>query len=352
MSKKLITPAFCVLFVVAYAPPAVAQCPFQTDLIAGQHTDAGDVLVWIEDCTLVVKYVASGCWRITETHLHVAADLAGIPQTKKGNPIPGQFDYQGSHPSVTEVTYQIPLGSLCGGSVCIAAHAVVMCGDQEETAWGDGIDFPGRNWAMYFCLTPPDCPSPCPAPQLLNGGFETPEVEASAGWDIFNSGTAGLGWTVQWAGGSGQPAPPRLELQEDGVFANWQAHDGDQWAELDTDWDGPSGSLEGEEASVSIHQSINTCPGRTYKVTFWYAPRPGWADNRIKVYWDLAQVGSEIVADGTGDADNTAWTQVELPGLAASAGVTTLLAFVETGTPDSLGMFLDDVSVELEPLGP
>ncbi|MHC4278510.1 MAG: hypothetical protein ACYSTI_14520, partial [Planctomycetota bacterium] len=44
----------------------------------------------------------------------------------------------GDHdPTVTSVTYQIPLAGLVGDFFAIAAHAVVVNGDQEETAWGD-----------------------------------------------------------------------------------------------------------------------------------------------------------------------------------------------------------------------
>ena len=44
-------------------------------------------------------------WRILETHLHIATSLAGIPQTKTGNPIPGKFEYKGEHDSVESYQY-------------------------------------------------------------------------------------------------------------------------------------------------------------------------------------------------------------------------------------------------------
>ena len=63
------------------------------DLWAGRNTDVGDVKVWNDGSTLYVRYEMDDDLCITETHLHIATDVAGIPQTKKGNPIPGQFDY-------------------------------------------------------------------------------------------------------------------------------------------------------------------------------------------------------------------------------------------------------------------
>jgi hypothetical protein len=133
--------------------------PFRTDLIAGQHTDAGDVLVWNDTNNLYVRYVTEGGWCITEMHLDVAASLEDIPQ-KNGNPIPGHFEYSKSSRScVQEETFTIPINpdwfNSC--SLYIAAHAVVRNSGQNgngkgrtETAWGAGSDFPGKNWATYF----------------------------------------------------------------------------------------------------------------------------------------------------------------------------------------------------------
>jgi hypothetical protein len=102
--------------------------PFVTDLIAGQYTDVGDVLVWNDEENLYVKYLISEpnlC--LDETHLQVATSLAGIPQTKNGNPIPGQFAYQNDHDlCIDEYTYSIPLNNWePGTSLYLAAHAVV-----------------------------------------------------------------------------------------------------------------------------------------------------------------------------------------------------------------------------------
>jgi hypothetical protein len=40
-----------------------------------------------------------------------------------------------------------------GYELFIAAHAVVTSSQGTETAWGDGFDFPGNNWATYFNYT-------------------------------------------------------------------------------------------------------------------------------------------------------------------------------------------------------
>lgn len=144
--------------------------PFRTDLIAGQHTKVGEVLVWNDANNLYVRYVTEGDWCISELHLYVAASLEDIPQ-KNGNPIPGHFDYSKSFSSCAqEETFTIPINpdwfNSC--SLYIAAHAVVQNqkggwtekyaadgsdwhkNGGSETAWGAGSDFPGKNWATYF----------------------------------------------------------------------------------------------------------------------------------------------------------------------------------------------------------
>ena len=143
--------------------------PFVTDLIAGggnpaSAIDVGDVLVWNDGEQLVVLYlVTAQDWCLTETHTHVATSVDAIPQTRTGNPIPGQFDFSATLDCVTSYTLTVPLMWDPGVQLSIAAHAAVknptvvyIDGPWEETAWGAGFDFPGRNWAMYFTYTVQD----------------------------------------------------------------------------------------------------------------------------------------------------------------------------------------------------
>lgn len=138
--------------------------PYRTDLIAGGGSldsamHVGDVLVWNDADYLYVKYIITDPdWCITETHLHVADSFDGIPQTKKGNPIPGHFEYSGMHNCVSEYTVMIQNEWDSETSLLIAAHASIIkevVTDNittylNETAWGAGLDFPGKNWATYF----------------------------------------------------------------------------------------------------------------------------------------------------------------------------------------------------------
>jgi hypothetical protein len=83
-----------------------------------------------------VKYVITEeGWGLAETHLAVATDPKFIPQTKTGNPIPGQFKYSNVHdPTITkEYRYEIPLDGAT--MLIIAAHAKVMKLIGDCTSW-------------------------------------------------------------------------------------------------------------------------------------------------------------------------------------------------------------------------
>ncbi|MBN1855344.1 MAG: hypothetical protein JW846_00125, partial [Dehalococcoidia bacterium] len=189
------------------------------------------------------------------------------------------------------------------------------------------------------------CSTPCSNPMLINEGFEYPEVTASQNWDIWDSGTPGLGWTVEWYEGSttysGQtrPEPAHLELHE--TINGWLPYEGNQYVELDSDWDGPGSGLNREPASVRIYQDVNTCPGQKYTLEYAWSPRPGYSDNQMKVFWNGVEVAFHQASGGS----NTSWTLETLEDLEASDGAATRLEFIEVGEPDSFGMFLDAIAL-------
>jgi len=151
-------------------------------IIAGQNTVAGNLCFYDIDTdnngwddALKVCYNTSDGWELTEAHFQIADGLSGIPTTKKGNPIPGQFDYNSGTISGTEYCITIPFSVLnmtCPGgpfSKVYAAHCVVrklVNGTyQTETGWGAGPGFSGSNWGMYnqftlYCDDPPTPPDP------------------------------------------------------------------------------------------------------------------------------------------------------------------------------------------------
>ena len=137
--------------------------PKDPDWYYDHLTKVGEVQVWNDGTNLHITYdtntwEVSG-WTLRETHLAIADDFEGIPQTHSGNPKVGKFPYKHEDLGGVELDeYVIPLtdlGLTVGDQIVIAAHGVVMgpCG-QEETAWADcgGPDafFPGGNWATFF----------------------------------------------------------------------------------------------------------------------------------------------------------------------------------------------------------
>ncbi|MBW2996798.1 hypothetical protein KY349_00485 [Candidatus Woesearchaeota archaeon] len=108
-------------------PPGCEVIPLISDMVAGQHIDAGDVTIWNDDSNLYVRYETTGGWEMTETHLHVACSLEEIPQTKKGNPRPGHFAINDEHdPAITEIEYVFNLADFPCSTPLVAAHAVVQ----------------------------------------------------------------------------------------------------------------------------------------------------------------------------------------------------------------------------------
>ena len=189
MKKVFVFIAMFSVVLSLFAPAHVnaAGSALVVDLMAGQNLFSGTVKVWDEGDTLYVLYETIEPWCMTETHLAVASSLDEIPQSN-GNPVPGNFPYKNTHKCVTSFLYTIPLSNdAC--ELYIAAHAVVKRPGSNETAWGNGVDFPGSNWATYFIYEVSDCnitPTPTetetstptpPTPTETSTSTSTPPTE-------------------------------------------------------------------------------------------------------------------------------------------------------------------------------
>ncbi|WP_284651071.1 hypothetical protein [Flavobacterium terrisoli] len=131
------------------------------NLMAGQNYDSGDLSVFFDLDNVYVEYTTTGNWYIRKTHLYVGNNQL-IPRNNAGNPIPGQFPINNTHPNGTQtITYTIPKTSL-PECFAIAAHAEVNRVQngivvQTETAWASGIRFTQKSWATYFNVCQSDC---------------------------------------------------------------------------------------------------------------------------------------------------------------------------------------------------
>ena len=182
--------SFTALFISSTAVAEHRTCgtPHTVNLVAGQYIDSGSVSVRNDEVgNLTITFLTISPWQLSETHLHVATSLEGIPKTRRGNPKVGNFAYKIEHnPSVSEFSYVISadeIGYSIGDSIVVATHAVVQNINndvvvQQETGWGQGEDFPGRNWAMYFTYTLQACDGE-PQSEILPGDFRT---QTQGGW--------------------------------------------------------------------------------------------------------------------------------------------------------------------------
>lgn len=131
------------------------------DLIAGQQYDSGEVSVYFDVDNVYVEYRANTNWLIKKTHLYVG-DFQLVPTNNSGSPVPGQFPISTNFPNGTsQAVYTISKANL-PECFTITAHAEVVRLQngsvvQTETAWGEGVRFTNKNWAMYFSVCQSDC---------------------------------------------------------------------------------------------------------------------------------------------------------------------------------------------------
>ncbi|HXG74192.1 MAG TPA: DUF642 domain-containing protein [Candidatus Nitrosotenuis sp.] len=153
---------------------------------------------------------------------------------------------------------------------------------------------------------------------VTNGSFEDPDIP-SVSFTVLPSIP---GWTTTFG--------PGIEIQDNPALA----FDGTQYVELDSH---PS------PGNSAMAQTLITTPGTIYELSFAYSPRPGVSaeSNGIEVYWDGSLIDT-LAQDGTG-LISTAWDVKTHTVVASSSSA--VLEFKATGTPETLGGFIDGVSV-------
>jgi len=159
---------------------------------------------------------------------------------------------------------------------------------------------------------------PAHANLLLDGGFEQPALSRGS----FTTVTSMPGWI----------GAPTIEVQNHVAGSPFE---GNQFVELDTD------------ANSSMYQDIATIAGVGYKIHFEYSPRPGVSalSNGISASWGNT-LYAMVALNGLG-LNDTAWTGYDFT--AYATGPSSRLMFSAFGTSDSLGGYLDNVSVTAVP---
>jgi hypothetical protein len=149
---------------------------------------------------------------------------------------------------------------------------------------------------------------------VVNGGFEEPPVTFGG----FIQVPAIPGWTL-CSGNS-------IEVQNHVAGSPFE---GQQFVELDSD------------TCSAICQDIPTAPGELLQLRFAFSPRPGVSDNELEVRWGGAVVAG-LSADGSALSD-TDWHVFTYT--VTATGSATTLRFANLDVCDSLGTYLDAVSV-------
>lgn len=229
-------------------------------LFAGQTIDAGTVTIANDETYLYVTFSTSNGWLLSETHAHVADSLAGIPQTKKGNPKVGNFACQVTHdPEVTEYTLVIAKSDLSldgNNSLVIAAHAVVVkyddAGNQiaNETGWGDGDRFVDRgSWATYLMHTWQSCDS-----IVAESGSETEtafayNADLATCFLLIDDDEDGNGDFNRWGWTNGAMGPGLYEFDIYAGAGQCDLSKGTLVGTLSVDYDGSTATVTYEVAS-------------------------------------------------------------------------------------------------------
>lgn len=179
--------------------------------------------------------------------------------------------------------------------------------------------------------------------KLVNGSFEVPTVASLEGWDVFDSVINGLTWAVTWLNPSGDaPEGPMLELQN-----GYPASNGQQYAELDSNYTHPGEDAIAGDAAVAISQTVPTQIGVEYTLTYDLSATPfhdGRDNNKVEVY-----VNDVLVASSTAPASTVVnWTTYSVSFIATAS--TTKISLTDAGLATTInnktfGTFIDKVSL-------
>lgn len=185
-----------------------------------------------------------------------------------------------------------------------------------------------RRFLSVAALSAPMLATAAPVNLLTNGSFE--DVGMAAGTQLQANGT----WQIYsqlpgWSGGANG-----IEVRNN---VEGRAQDGFNFVELDTN-----------QNSIAL-QSLNTIAGAIYNLSFYFAPRPSTSNraantNNIDVFWNgtlLSTVG------GTNATRNHTWQRYDFS--VAGTGGMDALKFQASGTSDSYGGSLDNVSLTAVP---
>lgn len=157
--------------------------------------------------------------------------------------------------------------------------------------------------------------------QIVNGSFEAPLG--------LNPGSFGLYDTIPgWTALKNTSHPGKIEIQRENIAGTTPF--GEQFLELDSN------------ASAHVYQDIATVVDRFYDVAFWYSKRAGVGDNSF-IFDFGGQSTSFTLLDTVTNPVNPEWRLYSATLKATSNN--TRISFINNNPSDSLGAYIDNVSV-------
>lgn len=172
---------------------------------------------------------------------------------------------------------------------------------------------------------------------IINGDFEAPQLSGSQ-WQVFGNIP---GWNTTKG--------PGIEIQRNTIVT---AQSGNQYVELDSHY--------ANDTNSTMSQAISTIAGQAYTLSFWYRPRTsnGGNDNGINVYWDVFggdflsfSAANEVLSlDNYVRSQTNHWLHLQVDLIASNPAMA--LSFAADGDDNSLGGFVDNVSLVAKVPGP
>lgn len=184
-----------------------------------------------------------------------------------------------------------------------------------------------------------DTASSVPGTGLVNGqAISNLATGPGASWDVF---TKIPGWTT--ASGAG------IEVQTNRTLSSIDAQSGQHYIELD--------SHPRSASNSSMEQEI-VLAAASYKLSFWYSPRNGDISSNGIVFsiTGASPMNNALLAGGiTGPSVSNGtsvgnWTQFTALFTVASGDSPIKLLFEATGKQNTLGGFIDNVTISTMPL--
>ncbi|WP_282607367.1 PEP-CTERM sorting domain-containing protein [Pelagibius sp. Alg239-R121] len=167
---------------------------------------------------------------------------------------------------------------------------------------------------------------------IFTDNFETPVNNMN--WQVYQQISGGE-WTATQGTG--------IEIQTSGVVV--QAHSGNQYIELDSDIS-RGGSGNPALSNSAMTRNLTGLEPGNYLLEYFYQPRTGSQnDNTIGVYFDGGELFSNLLdtADGAGA---NGWIKRSVSFFVGEDNATRRLSFRAEGTENTLGGFIDTVSLQ------